>query len=57
MLLLLMAVATLFWNQKPSGVDRATLRPRDRVVFSDIYDYPAPTREDVLETLVAIEEK
>jgi len=56
-LLLLMAGATLFWNQKPSGIDQATLRPRDRVVFSDMYDYPAPTRDDVLETLVAIEEK
>lgn len=56
-LLLLMAGATLFWNQQPSGIDQATLRPRDRVVFSDMYDYPAPTRDDVLETLVAIEEK
>ena len=56
-LLLLMAGATLFWDQKPTGIDQATLRPRDRVVFSDMYDYPAPTRDDVLETLVAIEEK
>jgi hypothetical protein len=56
-LLLLMAGATLFWNQSPAGVDRAALRPRERVVFGDIYDYPAPTRDDVLETLVAIEEK
>ena len=56
-LLLLMAGATLLWSQAPSGVDRATLRPRERVVFGDIYDYPAPTRDDVLETLVAIEEK
>jgi hypothetical protein len=56
-LLLLMAGATFFWNQSPSRVDRAALRPRERVVFSDIYDYPAPTRDDVLETLVAIEEK
>ncbi|HSB09459.1 MAG TPA: hypothetical protein VLM38_08080 [Blastocatellia bacterium] len=56
-LLLLMAGATLFWNQRPTGVDQAALRPRDRVVFSDIYDYPPPTADDVLETLVAIEEK
>jgi hypothetical protein len=27
------------------------------VMFSDMYDYPAPTRDDVLETLVAVEEK
>jgi hypothetical protein len=33
------------------------LRPRERVMFSDMYDYPAPTRDDVLETLVAAEEK
>jgi len=26
-------------------------------MFSDYYDYPAPTRDDVLETLVAVEEK
>lgn len=56
-LLLLMAGATLFWNQRPTSTDQANLRPRDRVVFSDMYDYPAPTRDDVLETLVAIEEK
>jgi hypothetical protein len=56
-LLLLMVGATLLWNQAPSGGDQAALRPRDRVVFSDIYDYPAPTVDDVLETLVAVEEK
>jgi hypothetical protein len=56
-LLLLMVGATLLWNQVPSTADQAVLRPRDRVVFSDIYDYPAPTRDDVLETLVAVEEK
>jgi predicted anti-sigma-YlaC factor YlaD len=56
-LLLLMAGATLFWGETPSGVDRAALRPRERVVFGDMYDYPAPTRDDVLETLVALEEK
>jgi hypothetical protein len=56
-LLLLMAGATLFWGEAPSGVDRAALRPRERVVFGDMYDYPAPTRDDVLETLVALEEK
>jgi predicted anti-sigma-YlaC factor YlaD len=56
-LLLLMAGATLFWGEAQSGVDRAALRPRERVVFGDMYDYPAPTRDDVLETLVALEEK
>jgi len=56
-LLLLIVGATLLWNQAPSDTNQAAVRPRERVVFSDIYDYPAPTRDDVLETLVAVEEK
>jgi hypothetical protein len=58
-LLLLMVGATLFWRQPPTleTSQAAQVRPRERVVFSDMYDYPAPTRDDVLETLVAIEEK
>lgn len=56
-LLLLIAGATLFVNQSRPEISQVALRPRDRVVFSDMYDYPAPTREDVLETLVAAEEK
>lgn len=56
-LLLLIIGATLLWNQPPSDTNQAAVRPRERVVFSDIYDYPAPTRDDVLETLVAVEEK
>ena len=60
-LLLLMVGATLIWNQplpdKNQITSQAAVRPRDRVVFSDIYDYPAPTADDVLETLVAVEEK
>jgi len=56
-LLLLIVGATLLWNQAPSDANQAAVRPRERVVFSDIYDYPAPTRDDVLETLVAVEEK
>lgn len=60
-LLLLMIGATLLWNQQPAETNqvssRAAVRPRERVVFPDIYDYPEPTRDDVLETLVAVEEK
>ena len=58
-LLLLMVGATLFWRQPPTleTSQAAAVRRRERVVFSDMYDYPAPTRDDVLETLVAIEEK
>jgi hypothetical protein len=59
-LLLLMIGATLLWHQpppEPNQVSQAAVRPRERVVFPDIYDYPEPTRDDVLETLVAVEEK
>jgi hypothetical protein len=56
-LLLLIVGATLLWNQAPADTNQAAVRPRERVVFSDMYDYPAPTRDDVLETLVAAEEK
>ena len=60
-LLLLMVGATVMWNQALPDTNQVTsqaaVRPRDRVVFSDIYDYPAPTPDDVLETLVAVEEK
>ena len=59
-LLLLMVGLTLLWNQPsdPSQVtNQAAVRPRERVVFPDMYDYPEPTRDDVLETLVVVEEK
>lgn len=60
-LLLLMVGATLLWNQSPietgQVTNQAAVRPRERVVFPDMYDYPEPTRDDVLETLVAVEEK
>ncbi|HWO00589.1 MAG TPA: hypothetical protein VNS63_15125 [Blastocatellia bacterium] len=58
MLLLLIIGATYVWSAEVGpGNDRVALRPRERVMFSDMYDYPAPTRDDVLETLVAAEEK
>lgn len=57
-LLLLIIGATFMWSTEGApGTDRVALRPRERVMFSDMYDYPAPTRDDVLETLVAPEEK
>ena len=56
-LLLMIIGATLLWNQSTSDTSQAAVRPRERVMFSDYYDYPAPTRDDVLETLVAVEEK
>ena len=60
-LLLLMVGATLMWNgalpETNQVTSQAAVRPRERVVFPDMYDYPEPTRDDVLETLVAVEEK
>ena len=56
-LLLLMIGATFLWDQQPADTSQAAVRPRERVMFGDMYDYPAPTRDDVLETLVAVEEK
>jgi len=58
MLLLLIIGATYVWSaEMVPGSDQVALRPRERVMFSDMYEYPAPTRDDVLETLVAAEEK
>ncbi|HZM89634.1 MAG TPA: hypothetical protein VFF31_24140 [Blastocatellia bacterium] len=60
-LVLLMLGATLLWNQAPvdtnQRTNQAAVRPRERVIFPEMYDYPEPTQEDVLETLVAVEEK
>jgi hypothetical protein len=66
MLLLLIIGATLVWNSAPTkwnttpstgaqAVDKVSRR--ERIVLSDLYEYPAPTADDVLETLVAVEEK
>ncbi len=58
LLLLLMVGATVLWSQPTTETSQAAVvRPRERVVFPDMYDYPEPTRDDVLETLVAVEEK
>jgi hypothetical protein len=65
MLLLLIIGATLLWNTAPtklnsssaSGGRVAEVPRKERIVMSDLYDYPAPTADDVLETLVAVEEK
>ncbi|HSQ20295.1 MAG TPA: hypothetical protein VLR92_07970 [Blastocatellia bacterium] len=58
LLLLFMIGATLLWNQPTHENSQVgAVRPRERVIFPDMYDYPEPTRDDVLETLVAVEEK
>ena len=57
-LLMLIIGATIFLNGESSGIDpTATMRPRERVVFNDLYDYPQPTPGDVLQTMVAVEER
>ena len=56
-LLLLIIGATLLWKNAPTEKSMAELRPRERVLFNELYDYPEPTPDDVLETLVAVEEK
>lgn len=57
LLLLFMIGATLLWNRPAHENQVGAVRPRERVIFPDMYDYPEPTRDDVLETLVAVEEK
>ena len=62
-LLVLLIGATLIWgrrNDSPQGTAPGTamnLRPSERVLFHDLYDTPQPTTDDVLETLVAVEDK
>jgi hypothetical protein len=56
-LLLLVLGATFLWRTPPVGMEDAALRPSDRVLFNDVYEYPQPTAGDVLETLVAVEDK
>jgi hypothetical protein len=56
-LLLLVLGATFLWRTPVMGREEASLRPSDRVLFNDVYEYPQPTDGDVLETLVAIEDK
>jgi hypothetical protein len=33
------------------------MRPSERIMFGEAYGYPGPTAEDVLETLVAVEDR
>lgn len=59
MLLMLIVGATLLWgtsNGQQSVQQNAWIPPSDRLLLNDVYDYPAPTTDDVLETLVAVEE-
>jgi hypothetical protein len=55
-LLILIIGATVFFSNGSSNREEG-LRPRDLVMFNDIYDYPEPTPGEVLQTLVAVEER
>jgi hypothetical protein len=59
MLLALIIGPRLLWSSAPprGASAQATVRPSERVMFNNFYDYPEPTADDVLETLVAVEEK
>jgi hypothetical protein len=58
MLLLLIIGATLVWSSKaPPENTQVAVRPSDRIMFNNLYDYPEPTPDDVLESLVAVEDK
>jgi hypothetical protein len=61
-LLLIIIGATLAWNMPESTSNEwptasNQIPRRERIVFPDVYDVPAATADDVLETLVAVEEK
>ncbi|HXG63955.1 MAG TPA: hypothetical protein VNO70_02540 [Blastocatellia bacterium] len=57
LLLLLIIGATFIWDNASMNGNNVAVRPSERVLFNDVYDYPAPTRDDVLQTLVAVEER
>jgi hypothetical protein len=59
MLLMLILGATLLWgtsNGQRSAQQNAWIPPSDRLLLNEVYEYPAPTTDDVIETLVAVEE-
>jgi hypothetical protein len=56
MLLLLILGATLLLDPRSTGNGGSAVRPSDRVMLGDLYEY-RPTPDDVLETLVAVEDK
>jgi len=50
--------ASLFWRNSPIPQDRSGVMVNDRFVLSgQVYEYPQPTRDDVIETLVAVEDQ
>jgi len=52
-LVLLIVGATLFWNSRPGQGPGST----DPVLMNQVVEYPQPTTDDVLGTLLAVEDK
>lgn len=50
--------ASLLWRSNPVSTNRSGIKASDRFVLSGrVYEYPKPTADDVIETLVAVEDK
>ncbi|HKV38920.1 MAG TPA: hypothetical protein VJX67_06880 [Blastocatellia bacterium] len=58
-LLLIIAGATILWGGVPKIQSQTSIRASDRVLFNnnEAEEYPQPTADDVLQTLVAVEER
>ena len=56
MLLALIIGATLIWGNQPQNPGSQAMLPSERIVLGDVYEY-RPTADDVLETLVAVEDR
>ena len=56
MLLALIIGATVIWNKGSQSPGEVALRPSELIVLGDMYEY-RPTADDVLETLVVVEER
>lgn len=56
MLLMLIIGATLLWGQQAPRAQNGWVPPSDRLLLNEVYDYPTPTSDDVLETLIAVED-
>jgi hypothetical protein len=55
-MLLVLILGATFISDRLWPANEVLDRPRDRVVLSDVLEYPEPTADDVLETLVAMED-
>lgn len=56
MLLISIIGVTLLWDTSPKEPP-TLISDRDRLLFNEVYEYPQPTTDDVLESLVALEDK